>query len=398
MSPYQPIPPPPPRYPTATAPRKKRRIGRAIGIGLLGLTALYTTTCGAAKVFARNDYETRHKRWLSENVRNEMVEQEFLATIDGQKKRLTLLGEVHLYNEQEASYAKRRIQEFDLVLYEGADSKSNIGFFDIPFLVAFAATYHSGLYYYALGSGRTIEKHPFIDGAKNHGIPFLYTENDTAGGIHTFTLGDKIEIIYEGIKMTATAPLNYWEGKNEVETQKDILTQMRDDLDAAVSGTNDALKVNKRNELMADQIVAYLRERPETKVLIGTGRAHFTGLKEELGKRMTLEALTEPHTPTDACLATLPRNNGRSGRVTPAGLAANDWGHVPPAPYTIPDVASSEDSTIYTEPPIEPITESPVETLENDPTPLNSEWRSSEEYGNTRRDTGEGEKRAHPRR
>ncbi len=254
------------------------RIRNAVTWGLAaGLTA-YTSLYAALNTHVIYDYTQRHSRWLHDNVRNELVIKRFSATLDNKiEKELAFAGETHDYNYKESDFARDLIKQFNLVLSEGGYTQQ-ASFIDNAFLAVVSPMRDLVEGYMALADGRFASNLDIEDLAYQNGIPVLYLENDTAGGASTFTIRQKTRILWTYFYGAALAPYLYPQFK-ELEMQETANARQTPEFNSV--GEDEAGKivnVGPRNILMSNQILKYLRERPESRILVVVGKGHLDGL------------------------------------------------------------------------------------------------------------------------
>ena len=101
--------------------------------GLILYTSLYLALTGHIAY----DYITKHREWLRNNVKNELVVKDFSVNLEDKVREVTFVGETYAYNEKESEFSKDFIKQFQLVLYEGIESENkNIKWLDKAYLIS----------------------------------------------------------------------------------------------------------------------------------------------------------------------------------------------------------------------------------------------------------------------
>jgi len=258
---------------------------------VFGLCAgIYAGAYSLASVAVLQNYATEHRAWLNTHTKNELVFQEFDVDINGKRKQLTLVGETHVYNQQESAFAASTISQYDLVLYEGAEKTQNKPFLTKAFVTSARTAFRVNQAFYGLATDRDRNNPTYRTLALKNHTPVQYLENNTHGGIDTLTLEQKTAILAQAVLGASVGPFTYWLEKEDAHT---AITPLEDARNAHTPIRNrntqhpSTTNSNNRDHLMALEIVRYLRERPETRVIAVTGRYHFFGIQEHLEQELT---------------------------------------------------------------------------------------------------------------
>lgn len=254
-----------------------RGIRRTLGWGIVAYTSLY----GASTYHVAYDFSSSHSRWLHDNAKNELVIKNFSSTIDGKVRDITIAGETHDYNEKESDFAKDLIRKFNLVMHEGGYTQKAT-FIDKAFLKSVGAFAKVTDTYIHLGDGRFTSNPGFDELAYQNRTPVLYLENRTAGGTSEFNLEQKTKLLWFYFKGAAMGPILYYQSKDSVMHKEEINED-------TVKEVKKLVNVDRRNVQMAQEILKYLRSRPEDNILIVVGKDHVAGILHELQQSINLQ-------------------------------------------------------------------------------------------------------------
>lgn len=212
-------------------------------------------------------------------LQNQLEIHRYKVNIDGEEKNFTLVGEVHHYNKREFEIAEKLVKEHDYFANEcgsGDNFKISIGNFLYGLSVALPLSV--SWFYQHLGNGRWYD--PIDDIAENYGYTIHALENNDRT-FNFLSLGDRIMFFGNCMASAINAPLDYYEAKNEEQYNPDDLNfgRFRDPL------------IDKRDPLMAKEIVNLLKQDGINNLLVETGRAHTNGIIKHLSKEIKLEEI-----------------------------------------------------------------------------------------------------------
>ncbi len=250
--------------------------------GLITYTSLYLALSGHVIY----DFNANHRKWLEENVKNELVIKNFSANLEGKVKELTFAGETHVYNEKESSFSKDFVKQFDLALIEGGDSNnfnlSNGVFLGLSFIPVTVS-----VLYISLGNGRYFTNPTLKEFVKDSGVPMYNLEGKTDGGLETLSFSQKAQILGLFSVAAILGPLMYYKAKKfssliSFEEDEKKEKEAKDYVDRIA---NKIL----RNTQMAKEIVNQLKSKEAKKILIVVGKRHIDGLIKNLSQKIIFE-------------------------------------------------------------------------------------------------------------
>src|SRR3989338_6174248 len=190
------------------------------------------------------------------------------AVVNGKEKRLTLAGEIHIYNRQESEIARQLVESHSNFAGEG--SGISLNFFDR----SLAVLSRFPPFYLMLGTGRTYDGIHEI--AKNEG----YEVEDLEKGLE-LKLSPHLSLLKDGIFSVLTAPnffrdARFYEALWAAPENLFPNSQFKKEL------------VDDRDRKMAGKIVEILQRGNIDDLLVVVGRGHLQGIKRELSDEIEL--------------------------------------------------------------------------------------------------------------
>lgn len=223
------------------------------------------------------DFFANNKQELKTNggVEYNLQVQKYDVDINGQKKKLTLVGETHYYNRMEHETGKKLVEEHNNFANE-IGKGTNIPFMDKVFFTPFSALHLVSSGFSRLGDGRIYSSISEI--AEDSGQTVYALEEDPF--IH-MSVGEKLGF---GILMSIeflVAPINYYASKNETSYNPR-------DYDDFVFRES---MIDKRDSVMAQGLIKLLSKDNVDNLLATVGGAHVEGIVKNLLKNVELNEI-----------------------------------------------------------------------------------------------------------
>lgn len=252
----------------------KETLGKIWHNGLKQYLAAYMLV----STHAHYDFFTNNlPRIEKENAPISLEIKKFEADIGGRKKRLTLVGEYHIYNKKENEFGKRLVKEHTAFANECSDeSLKNGSIMEKVYLYSLGFPY--GVYsHYAntLANGRTYYSISDIASEEGKHIHAL----EKPGTLTNLPFKDIITLQASCLLGMLTAPIHYYTGKNETPYKREELDSL---------GSAKLALVDRRDKNMATSLVKLLKSPDIDNLLATVGRAHLDGVINNLSQQIKL--------------------------------------------------------------------------------------------------------------
>ncbi len=195
---------------------------------------------------------------------------------NGKEKYLTLVGENHDYNQTEHEIAQKLVNEHQHFADEcGSDLFENISIGNFLYASAVAIPLIITDFYQNLGDGRWYDSIDAIAEERGYKVHALEKVDDP---FNNMSAGGKARLFGESVFSALTAPLAYYEAKNETpyDASKYANFAYRESL------------IDSRDPVMAQGIVDLLKKDEIDKLLAEVGRIHLEGVISNLSKQIEL--------------------------------------------------------------------------------------------------------------
>jgi len=249
-------------------------IKKTLKYGLIG----YMSTYIGLGSFALYDYNKKHKKAIPEKTANTLVVDDVEITLEDKLKKLTIIGETHIYNAKESGFSEEFIKDYSYVAMEGDGGK---GEFDtLTFLASWS--FLPAMAYYSCGSGRQFNNKTMHQHAKRNGKKIFYLEKGEDSYENEAELSQRMAFLGISLFSLSMAPIYYYAGKSDLEREdeSDRYVQYYSNEE---STTEYAVNLGERDKIMAENIIEILENNDEIDSLLCVmGKAHVRGVKEQL--------------------------------------------------------------------------------------------------------------------
>ena len=201
---------------------------------------------------------------LGEESERNMEYHEFAATSPtGQTKKFGILGENHIYTQQESYFARQVVQGYDTIAREG---KSKITLFE-----ALAGVLLLPQYAAVIAATKRSLKYPNVGTlAKEYQKNLVRLENDEG---KSWPLKDKIRLILGALATIPLTPFIYFYLRKHPEELK--FTPRKDK------------KNENREQVMADGSLEELQKPENNDLLVNTGLNHAPGILDRMKQKLS---------------------------------------------------------------------------------------------------------------
>lgn len=248
----------------------KKYFRRSLIVGACMYTFLYASMLDLMRYEYKNRTATEIK--MSETWDTLLVE-DYIATIDGKRKCITLFGETHVYNLKEHLRSIDLVENYDKIYFETGSRKhmqENIK--KENELLAYTIDYFAPVYrfYLSFWRGRYYPNiSDYLEQKNKPPIPIedlnFFYENASASYL--------FQHFYDNFSMLLFGPFNYKYFKYEFSVKEymdyEPSQEIRDNL------------LDGRDIIMAQNIVKAIKES-ETPILVGFGLLHYKGILKNL--------------------------------------------------------------------------------------------------------------------
>lgn len=246
-----------------------KQAGRLAYVSLVGLGVGSIAMVGGMDLYVRSDTQG-----LQERLEQRPFNRHTFCDINLPKElgSLTLLGEVHIYTQNESYTSEQILPNYDIVLNEGSGTpvSDRLNVIQQFSQIGLSMFFH----YYALSSGSDWGNPTIERLALEKEMPVLYLEKFTHGGFDVVPHAEMNAFYNLGLVSFVTAPTAYYKGNEESQRYDPRIREINLD---------DTFAVHERNILMSDQIRRYMEEYGDARYLAVVGNAHFLEMSEMLG-------------------------------------------------------------------------------------------------------------------
>ncbi|MBW2988862.1 hypothetical protein KY358_00935 [Candidatus Woesearchaeota archaeon] len=229
------------------------------------LLCLYFTYFIIESIGVAKDYLNVHKKWLEENIKNELVIKDFSTTIDEKVKDLTFVGEYFPhYNSKESDFAGRVVKNFDLVLNNKYKEKeksisNHVAEWTIYVPVEISKVYIN------LAEGRSAKNPQFKDFARDYGIPVRWLEKCNYDDLTNLSYSQVAKITTMSLILGTIGPYLYWTHKKIVcnEDSKEEFKNVNSE-----DFINNILGIDEQKTKLSKQLLSYLNHEKASKILV----------------------------------------------------------------------------------------------------------------------------------
>lgn len=249
--------------------------------GLAIVAGAYFTAYALLSGYAFIDYKINKKK-IWDEAPNHLLVKKYSASVNGKKKRLALVGEIHQYTNKEARQASHLIDEYKDIALEGSLSLPKDNVYDKIFSITSPMQYKC----YLKGSGRTALNSSFLAALEQRlgKKVFLLEKNDPRDNYGFIQKAGRLSEIVKGYLL---APINYLKGRNEgnisIEEHEKSMIKGRQ---------NNFLykKINdKREKEMTRNIESILNKDCVNSLVVFVGAYHLEPIAHALETKMKME-------------------------------------------------------------------------------------------------------------
>lgn len=260
--------------------KKGKKLLKGAFFTYLGLYLTYSCAYLGSAGYAFYDHFKYNVERVKKKAENHLLVKNYDISLGNKVKRLTLVGEIHMYNYKESEFGKKLIQNYKHVAHEGGTYEGRSAF-----IWAWSALGTPSNLFYMMGSGRY---HPSIGvSAVLEGKEIHFLESGEDSFEQNTTLEQKLMLMSSTVTAFATAPLSYYIGRNMLINGEDWDSIIKD-LDGN-SSIGYAVNLTERDTIMADNIAELLEKDNIDSLLCVMGRGHIVGVEKNLKEKLKLE-------------------------------------------------------------------------------------------------------------
>ncbi|MDP2908515.1 MAG: hypothetical protein Q8N77_01785 [Nanoarchaeota archaeon] len=242
--------------------------------GLISYIAAYMGLSG----YAYYDFKTENVERIRKSAKNTLVVKNYKVRLEDKVKNLTIVGETHIYNYKESEFADKLVDKYDYVAMEGGGISQ-----DDDFLMKITSRcFLPNLIFYGMGNGRLVTNPTTHAYAYHKGKTIFYMESGEDEFKNKATLGQRLALVGVSGLALATAPLSYFQGRDE-------LIYGEYDFQDGDSLVEYAANVGERDSIMAKNIVKALGREEVDSLLCVMGKFHVPGVEEKLKDKIKIE-------------------------------------------------------------------------------------------------------------
>ncbi len=216
-------------------------------------------------------YDDSKTSKLKQDRPSQLEIHKYKITIDEEENYLTLVGETHRYNKRESELAERLVNEHDNIASEGSSS-SKLSLGDYIYALSLAISSYPYTLYYVWGSGRNYDSITDIAVKKGYKV-YNIDENP----FEHMSPAERSLLLGDSTRSFIIAPLGYFHGYKETP------------FIAIDSPPFKEFMIDERDPIIANAIIAILREDDVDDLLANIGRSHLSGVVENLSNQAEIK-------------------------------------------------------------------------------------------------------------